>query len=83
MPSVRVGRRGQVTIPSEVRRDLDLHDGDRMLLLVREGEILLRPLGPSIFQLRGSVPVSGPQDFRAIRAEVVQRLADRAGGGDG
>jgi AbrB family looped-hinge helix DNA binding protein len=83
MPSVRVGRRGQVTIPSEVRRDLDLHDGDRMLLLVREGEILLRPLGPSIFQLRGSVPVSGPQDFQAIRAEVVRRLADRAGGGDG
>ncbi|MHB0980998.1 MAG: AbrB/MazE/SpoVT family DNA-binding domain-containing protein [Thermoleophilia bacterium] len=33
MPSVRVGRRGQVTIPSEVRRYLDLHDGDRMLLL--------------------------------------------------
>lgn len=83
MPSVRVGRRGQVTIPSEVRRDLDLHDGDRMLLLVREGEILLRPLGPSIFQLRGSVPVSGPQDFRAIRAEALERLADRAGGGDG
>ncbi|MHB1345811.1 MAG: AbrB/MazE/SpoVT family DNA-binding domain-containing protein [Thermoleophilia bacterium] len=83
MPIVRLGRRGQVTIPSDVRHDLELQDGDRILLTVREGEIVLRPVGLSIFDLRGSIPVSGPQDLEAIRAEVSEQRARRRGRPDG
>ena len=77
MPSVRVGRRGQITIPSDVRRELHLEDGSRLVAVVREGELVLRPTGRSILDLRGSVPVQGPQDFDAIRAEAVKSRGER------
>src|SRR5680860_217968 len=59
MPSLRVGRRGQITIPSALRRELQLEEGDHVIVQVRAGELILRPIGRSIFALRGSVPVDG------------------------
>lgn len=80
MPSLRIGRRGQITIPSALRRELQLEEGGHVVVHVREGELVLRPAGRSIFALRGSVPVDGAQDFAAIRAQVVgervRRLTD-------
>ncbi len=80
MPSLRVGRRGQITIPSKLRRELRLEEGEHLMAQVRDGELVLRPAGRSIFQLRGSVPVAGPQDFTAIRAEVTAGRAKRLAG---
>ncbi len=80
MPNLRVGRRGQITIPSELRRELSLEEGAHLMAQVRDGELVLRPAGRSIFELRGSVHVDGPQDFTAIRAEVEERRARRLGG---
>ena len=77
MPSLRVGRRGQITIPSALRRELHLEEGDRVIVQVRAGELILRPAGRSIFALRGSVPVDGPQDFAAIRTVVIENRARR------
>jgi AbrB family looped-hinge helix DNA binding protein len=77
MPSIRVGRRGQITIPSALRRELHLEEGDRMIVQMRPGELILRPAGRSIFALRGSVPVDGPQDFAAIRVAVIEERARR------
>jgi AbrB family looped-hinge helix DNA binding protein len=79
MPDLRVGSRGQITIPSAVRRELHLQEGSRVIAHVRDGELILRPAGRSIFALRGSVPVSGAQDFDAIRAEVVSGRAQATG----
>ena len=80
MPDLRIGRRGQITIPSAMRRELHLDEGSRVIIHVRDGELVLRPAGRSIFALRGSVPVEGPQDFDAIRAETIQDRAGRAAG---
>lgn len=77
MPSLRVGRRGQITIPSALRRELHLEEGGHLIVRVRAGELILRPVGRSIFALRGSVPVDGPQDFAAIRAEMIGDRARR------
>jgi antitoxin PrlF len=71
MPSLRIGRRGQITIPSALRRELQLEEGGHLTVHVRDGELVLRPAGRSIFALRGSVPVEGPQDFDAVRAEAI------------
>lgn len=76
MPSLRIGRRGQITIPSSLRRALELEEGGHLIAQIRDGELVLRPAGRSIFALRGSVVVDGPQDFEAIRVQVIQ---DRAG----
>jgi AbrB family looped-hinge helix DNA binding protein len=78
MPSLRIGRRGQITIPSDIRRELHLEEGVYVMAQVREGELVLRPAGRSIFALRGSVPVDGPQDLTQIRREATKARAARS-----
>lgn len=75
MPTVIVGRRGQITIPSRIREELKLREGARVAVLVRDGEIVLRPAPRSILELGGSIRVSGPQDFDAIRAKALEEVA--------
>lgn len=43
MPYVKVKTKGQVTIPVEFRRDLNLKEGDLLEALVEGGGILLKP----------------------------------------
>jgi len=66
----KVGRRGQITLPRLIRRWLNLQEGDRVAFIRRDNEIVLQPLTQSLLDLRGSVPVSEPQDFDAIRRQV-------------
>ncbi len=68
----KVGRRGQITIPRETRRWLDLEEGDRVAFVRSGDEVVLQPLKQTLLNMRGSVPVSGPQDFDAIRQEVLE-----------
>jgi len=71
----RVGRRGQITIPKTIRRWLNLREGDRLVFIQRGDEVILQPLTRTLLDLRGSVPVSEPQDFDAIRQQVIQQHA--------
>jgi looped-hinge helix DNA binding domain, AbrB family len=43
MPYVKIKTKGQVTIPAEFRRDLNLEEGDLLEALVERGSILLKP----------------------------------------
>jgi len=73
----RVGRRGQITIPKTIRRWLNLREGDRLVFIQRGDEVILQPLTRTLLDLRGSVPVSEPQDFDAIRQQVIQQHAHK------
>ncbi len=75
MVTVKIGRRGQITIPRDIRRRLGLNQGDSITLIPEGEQVILRPVIDTLLDLRGSVPVSGPQDFDAIRRQVI---ADRA-----
>ena len=77
MPSTRVGRRGQLTIPKAVRQSLGLSEGDHVAFVEHGGDVVLRPIRQSLRDLRGSVPASGPQDFDAIRDSIQDSRADR------
>lgn len=59
---------------------MGVQEGDHVAFVERGGEIVLRPVRQSLRDLRGSVPVDGPQDFDAVRASVrddrARRLAD-------
>ena len=69
MLAVRVGRRGQVTIPSSIRRLYGLEVGDTLVLDESSPDgLVLRPVRKTVLDLRGSVRVTGPQDFQAVRA---------------
>jgi AbrB family looped-hinge helix DNA binding protein len=43
MPYVKVKTKGQVTIPAEFRRDLNLKESDLLETLVERGGIVLKP----------------------------------------
>ncbi len=70
MPIAKVGRRGQLTLPREVRKALDVQEGDHIVFVRRRHGFSVQPLNQTLLDLRGSVPVSGPQDFDGIRAQV-------------
>ena len=67
-----IGRRGQMTVPRAIRRSLNLQEGDRVAFISRGNEVVLQPLTDTLLDLRGSVPVSEPQDFAAIRDQVIR-----------
>jgi len=79
MLTIKVGRRGQITIPSEIRYAIGLQEG-HLLAISQEGDqVILRPLTKTLLDLRGSVEVNGTQDFDAIRKKVVAERAVKAG----
>jgi AbrB family looped-hinge helix DNA binding protein len=66
-----------MTVPREIRRTLNLQEGDRIVFIRRGEEVVLQPLTNTLLDLRGSVPVTEPQDFAAIRDQVIQEHAHK------
>ena len=77
MITARIGRRGQFTLPREIRRAMGLKEGDRVLLVPENGRVILHPLPKTLLDLRGSVKVTGEQDFAAIRRQVFAARAEK------
>ncbi len=80
MLTVKIGRRGQITVPRKVRQVLELKEGDGLAFIIEENQVILQPISQTLLDLRGSVPVKGPQDFAEIREKVItgrgRRLSD-------
>lgn len=45
MITAKISPTGQITLPRKVRQVLDLKPGERVVLLVESGGVLLRPIG--------------------------------------
>ena len=71
MLTVKIGRRGQITVPRTIRRQLGLKEGDSLAIIPSENQVILRPLTQTLLDLRGSIPVETPQDFEEIRKRVI------------
>jgi len=56
---------------------LGLKEGDRVLFVQRDEEVLLKVLKGSILDLKGSVRVRAPQDFDRIRRQVKKKISAR------
>ena len=55
MLSVKVSSKHQIAVPSEARKALGIKPGDRLSVVIRNDEIVLRPRpGSAIDRLRGS-----------------------------
>lgn len=76
---VRIGKRGQITLPSALRRQLRLREGDRVAFVPFGNRFLLQPFDKTLLDLRGSVPVEGPQDLDALRQQAIAAHARRVG----
>ena len=72
MITCRMRRRGQITLPRAIRQQLDLREGDQIAFVQRGDEVVLLPLTKTLFDVRGSVPAPGVQDFAAIRQQTIE-----------
>jgi len=71
MVKVRVGKRGQITIPSQIRRQTGINEGDQLAIVVQGQQIVIRPITTTLLDFRGIIKTTGPQDFVSIRKIVI------------
>lgn len=74
---VKVGPRGQITIPKSLRYALQINPGDTIALSLVDDEIKLRPVTENLFNLRGIISVSEPQDFDVLREKAKKYVAQK------
>ena len=76
-----ITRKGQTTIPKEIRLLLKLKPNDKIFYIVEGDKVVLKPLQGDILDIRGSVPAKGKSsDFDAIidstKKKVSKRIAE-------
>jgi AbrB family looped-hinge helix DNA binding protein len=79
MLATRVGRRGQIVLPKEVRQKIRVAEGDQIAFVIDGEQVVIRPITQSLLDMRGRVRVSGKQDFDAIRRQVTEKRAQKRG----
>jgi len=83
MALARVTTKGQVTIPAEVRKALDIGEGDDLLFeVVKAGEARIRVLKRRrLSDLYGTLPATRPYPGKeAVRTEIGHGLGERLTG---
>ncbi len=78
--SSTVTSKGQVTIPGEIRRALNIKAKDRIAFDLVDGKVLLRPIKSAVLASYGAVkplkPAGKPIDYRGLRREIEEEIAD-------
>jgi antitoxin PrlF len=81
-----VTRKGQITIPAEIRRALDIKEGDKVAFKMDAGEVKLSRTGSIVAAtagaLKSDMPALSPSEERdaaerAIAEDVVARMDDK------
>lgn len=72
-----VTRKGQVTIPLEVRRRLGVGAPDRVAFVVEEDGVRLKPATTTLASLYGSVPAL-PNESTDLEREIDAAMAEEA-----
>ena len=75
MAIAKVSEKGQLTLPAEIRKKLNIKTGSYLRIAILGEEIRLIPQSQSLSALRGIVKVSGEQDFQAIRGQVMEDIS--------
>jgi AbrB family looped-hinge helix DNA binding protein len=71
--------KGQVTIPVEIRRLLEVSPGDQVLFQVRGSTVELQPATMTLEDTFGAVtPLRRPEDFAALRETAIEEHAQKA-----
>ena len=67
-------RKGQVTVPAEIRRQLGLKRGDKVAFVLDEGEVRITRTGSVVERTAGAFRTRRP----ALTAEELREVAERA-----
>jgi len=72
-----ITRKGQVTIPIEIRSRLGLRPKDKVVFEMEEDVVRLRPAPSKVLRWYGAVtPRQRPEDFRSLREEFESGVAE-------
>jgi len=77
MATSTVTRKGQVTIPAEVRRRLGLRRGDRVAFLEEDDRIVLKPVESDVEAAFGLVKAKKSVSLRAMDEAIRARAGRR------
>ena len=76
-------KKGQTTIPREIRAFLKLEAEDKILYQVENDKVIMRPLRGSILDLRGRIKTEEkPVDFKKIRKVTIKKMTRKIVEGD-
>ena len=80
MPIVAISAKGQVTIPKVVRKAMDLKSADRVIIVMEDGQAVIKPIRGTLMDIGGSIAIpegEKPIDFKQVRESVRKKLAQR------
>jgi antitoxin PrlF len=80
MPIAVLTSKGQMTIPKEVRKALNLHPLEKVIIVVEGNRAIIQPLKGNLLDIGGSVKMTErekPIDFKKVREEVKKRVAKK------
>jgi len=73
-----ITRKGQTTIPKEIRILLKLKPNDKIFYIIEGEKVVLKPLQGDILDLRGSVPAKDKSsDFDEIIDSTKKKVSTR------
>jgi AbrB family looped-hinge helix DNA binding protein len=67
---VTISAKGQVVLPSDIRKELSLEKGTKMVLVVREGMVIMKPI-KRLSELRGIL-----SEIEKSAREIVKELRE-------
>jgi len=73
MPIATLTSKGQMTIPKEVRKALNLKPSEKVIIVVEGDQAVIRPLRGNIIDIGGSIRIPDkekPIDFHKVRESV-------------
>ena len=85
MPIAVLTSKGQMTIPKEVRKALNLRPLEKVIVVFEGDQAILKPLRGNLLDLGGSVKIpekEKPIDFRRVREELKKKMAQKIIGKD-
>lgn len=71
--AVKVGPKGRVVLPAQVRRQLDIDEGDELVVIVEDEGVLLMTRAAAIARLR---LLMGPSDGTGVDEFLQQKRAE-------
>jgi len=81
MPIALLTSKGQMTIPKEVRKALNLRPSEKVIIVVEGDQAIIKPLRGSILDIGGTINIGHqekPIHFRKVREKVKKQIAREA-----
>ena len=80
MPVAVLTSKGQMTIPKEIRKALDLKPSEKVIIVIEGDHAVIKPLKGNILDIGGSIKIPNqeiPIDFHKVREEVKKGVAKK------